>query len=82
VSSQAAFAAPEPGAGQLPAARRGSGSTEPVRARDVQVDKLFRARCRRDGCGWTGGEHATYQDANAERETHLKQHTLAGEDGR
>jgi hypothetical protein len=73
---------PEPEAGQLLAARHGIASTEPVRARDVQVDKLFRARCRRDGCGWTGGEHATYQEANAEREAHLKQHTLAVEDGR
>jgi len=63
---------PEPEAGQLPAARPGIASAEPVRARDVQVDKLFRARCRRDDCGWTGGENATYQDANAERETHLK----------
>ncbi len=58
---------------------------EPVRARDAVVDKLFRARCCRPGCGWTGGEHATYADANAERLGHLKthatlMHTLA-EDG-
>jgi hypothetical protein len=76
------LAVPEPEAGQLPATRHGIASAEPVRARDVQVDKLFRARCRRDGCGWTGGEHAAYQEANAEREAHLKQHTLVGEDGR
>jgi len=53
---------------------------EPVRARDVQVDKLFRARCHRPGCGWTGGEHATFADASAERPGHLERHSLA-EDG-
>jgi hypothetical protein len=47
---------------------------EAARARDVQVDKLFRARCRRPGCGRAGGEHATYQDANAERQAHLNTH--------
>ncbi len=47
-----------------------------VRARDVQVDKLFRARCRRPGCGWAGAEHATYAAANAERQAHLNAHTL------
>jgi hypothetical protein len=53
---------------------------EPVRARDVQIDKLFRARCHRPGCGWTGAEHATYADANAERQGHLRRHSLE-EDG-
>ncbi len=50
-----------------------------VRAKDVQVRKLFRAECSRPGCGWTGGEHATFQDANAERLAHLNRHILASE---
>ena len=49
---------------------------EPVRARDVRVDKLHRARCLR--CDWIGGEHAAYQEANDERLAHLDQHTLGG----
>ncbi len=64
-------------AGLLRAAQDDPGSREPVRARDVQVDKLYRARCHRPGCGWTGGEHATFQDANADRLAHLNRHTLA-----
>ena len=51
---------------------------EPVRARDVRVDKLYRARCLRHPCGWMGGEHAAYQDANDERLAHLNQHILGG----
>ena len=53
-------------------------SPEPVRAKDVAVVKLFRARRARDGCGWRGADHATYQDANAERLAHLNRHILAG----
>lgn len=53
---------------------------EPVRARDAQVDKLYRARCNRPGCGWLGDEHATYAGANAERQGHLRKHSLE-EDG-
>ncbi len=29
--------------------------------------------------GWTGGEHATFQDANAERLAHLNRHILASQ---
>jgi hypothetical protein len=61
-------------------AERNLASTDPVRGRDVQIDKLYRARCHRCGCGWTGGEHANYQDASAERHTHLRQHILAAGD--
>jgi hypothetical protein len=57
-----------------------AASAEPVRGRDVQVDKLFRARCHRPGCGWTGTEHAAFQDADAERQAHLNQHILASGD--
>ncbi len=49
-----------------------------VSAKSVSVEKLFRARCHLPGCGWTGGEHATYQDANTDRQAHLNQHILAG----
>ena len=55
-------------------------SPGPVRGRDVQIDKLYRARCHRPGCGWTGAEHAAYQDASAERQAHLSQHLLAAQD--
>ncbi len=51
---------------------------EPVRARDVTVSKLFRPCCHRRGCGWAGGEHASYQDANTGRLAHLNEHILAG----
>ena len=50
-----------------------------ISAKSVSVDKLFRARCHVPGCGWTGCEHATYQDANTERLAHLNQHILAGD---
>jgi len=48
-----------------------------IRANAVSVDKVFRARCHLPGCGWAGAEHATYQDANAERQGHLTWHRLA-----
>jgi hypothetical protein len=50
---------------------------EPVRAKDVQVDKLFRARCNIPGCGWsTVIPYKTYQEANAQRLVHLNAHIL------
>lgn len=64
----------------LRAAEYNLASTDPVRGRNVQVDKLYRARCRRSGCGWTGGKHAIYQDGGAGRHTHLNQHILAAPD--
>ncbi len=53
---------------------------EPIRGKDVTVDKLFRARCHLPGCGWMGAEHATFADANAERQAHITGHRLAMED--
>jgi hypothetical protein len=64
----------------LRAAERNLASADPVRGRDVQIDKLYRASCHRLGCGWTGGEHANYQDASTERHAHLSQHILAAGD--
>ncbi len=61
----------------LGAVERNLASPTPVRAKDVAVVKLFRASCLRDGCGWRGADHGTYQDANAERQAHLNQHILA-----
>jgi hypothetical protein len=46
----------------------------PIRAQDAQVAKFHRAYCRLAGCGWRGGEHATYNEANAERSQHLIDH--------
>jgi hypothetical protein len=51
-----------------------------IRANAVSVEKIFRARCHVLGCGWTGGEHATYQDANTERLAHLTSHRLCTEE--
>lgn len=53
------------------------GQPGPVRAKDVIVVKVFRAECHRPCCGWTGGEHATFQAASDERAAHLNQHILA-----
>jgi hypothetical protein len=47
-----------------------------VRAKDMQVDKLFRARCHSPGCDWTDTEYAAFADANAERQAHLNHHIL------
>jgi hypothetical protein len=58
------------------AAHRTDPDPAPVRAKDVQVDKLFRAGCHRPGCGWTGTEYAAFADANAERQAHLNHHIL------
>lgn len=49
----------------------------PVRAKDATVRKLFRPECHRPGCDWAGGEHSTFADANAERQSHLNQHIQA-----
>jgi len=46
----------------------------PVRAKDVTVDNLCRARCQRPGCGWASREYHTYQEANDERLAHLGWH--------
>lgn len=43
-----------------------------IRAKDVQVDKVFRARCHLGP--WKGAEHPDYQGANAERQAHLDAH--------
>jgi hypothetical protein len=64
----------------LRTAERNLANADPVRGRDVQIDKLYRARCHRAGCGWTGADHATYQDASAERHAHLNQHIAAAGD--
>ena len=45
-----------------------------IRANSVEVAKIFQARCRVEGCGWTGELRGTYQDANAERQAHLQEH--------
>ena len=47
-----------------------------IRGNAVSVGKLFRARCHLAGCGWTGTQQATYQDANTERQDHLTWHRL------
>lgn len=59
---------------------RNLANGDPVRGRDVQIDKLYHARCHRSGCGWTGGEYANYQDASAERHAHRSQHILVAGD--
>lgn len=48
--------------------------TEPVRAKDVQIIKLFQAVCHRTGCAWASGITTTWADASADRERHLQQH--------
>lgn len=52
----------------------------PVRANDVEVDIIRRARCRIDGCGWTGEDRPTYQAANDDRQKHLTWHRLGQPD--
>lgn len=61
--------------------------SDPVRARDVSVERLYRPVCHRadctsgeDGGHWKGELHYTYQDANFERTGHLTQHTMAQEE--
>jgi len=54
------------------------GDTPPVTGKDVQVAKLWQARCRVHACGWDGELLDTFQAANQERQAHLETHrTLA-----
>jgi len=46
----------------------------PVRARDVQIAHLRQARCQVPGCDWAGPLRGTYDEANADRMTHLDSH--------
>jgi len=49
----------------------------PPRAKDVSVEKIFRARCHLPGCeAWRGGEYPDFQGANADRQAHLTWHVL------
>lgn len=52
----------------------------PLRANDVEVETFRRARCRRPGCGWKGGEHKLYPEANAERQEHMTWHRMGDPD--
>lgn len=45
-----------------------------IRANAVTVAKIFQARCRIDGCDWTGQLHAVYQEASTDRQDHLDWH--------
>lgn len=54
--------------------------SEPVRGKDVTVDKLFRARCHR--CPWTGQERRVFADASADRQVHLDVHRGIEEEAR
>jgi hypothetical protein len=48
---------------------------EAVRGRDVQVAKVFQARCHREDCAWPGGPlRGTFADAATDREEHLAAH--------
>lgn len=47
----------------------------PLRANDVEVITVRRARCRIPGCDWEGPDRAGgYSDANADRQAHLDWH--------
>jgi hypothetical protein len=49
----------------------------PPRAKDVSVEKIFRARCHLSGCeAWRGDEYPDFQGANADRQAHLTWHVL------
>lgn len=53
------------------------GFTEPVRAKDVQISKLFQASCQRQDCtraGWAGPTRSTWAEADADRVGHLARH--------
>ena len=45
-----------------------------IRANAVEVFKIFQARCRIPGCGWTGELLGFYQEANQDRQAHLEEH--------
>lgn len=49
----------------------------PVTAKDVQIMYSHTAVCRIRGCGWTGLPWPTYQEANTERQDHLRLHQAA-----
>lgn len=51
-----------------------TGEPAPVTAKDVQVTKLWQARCRVHACGWDGELLPTFAGANAERQAHLDHH--------
>jgi hypothetical protein len=51
--------------------------SRPLRANDVQVDTICRARCRIPGCGWKGPDRDTYNEANDDRQAHLTWHREA-----
>jgi len=47
-----------------------------VRAKDVTVEKVFRARCHLPGCGWTGPDRAAFAEAGDDRSGHLTWHRM------
>ena len=51
-----------------------------IRAKDVTVEKLFRACCHIDGCTWLGASYFTFACASAERLAHITRHRLAAAD--
>jgi hypothetical protein len=53
---------------------------EPVRGRDVQVDRFFRARCHLDDCRWMGEERASFAIASVDRQSHLDGHRFMEEE--
>jgi hypothetical protein len=49
-----------------------------VRAKDVQVAKLFQAQCLRPGCEWKGDLWHLFAEAGDERQDHLDEHRRSG----
>lgn len=47
---------------------------EHIPAKAVYVAKIFQARCTIPGCDFAGELLGDYQDANFDRQVHLKQH--------
>ena len=45
-----------------------------IRANAVEVAKIYQARCKIPGCGWSGELLGDYQAANADRQAHLQEH--------
>lgn len=52
-------------------------SAADIRANSVEVAKIFQARCRIEGCDWSGELAGSYQDANGDRQAHLEEHRKA-----
>lgn len=50
-----------------------------VRAKDVQIYKIWQARCQITGCDWVSELYGEYQLANADRIAHLEEHRAAAE---